>query len=165
MNVARIATSHARGSSASGARKQAVFAQQLPERPPVFLRRERSASDVSTMRTQNRCEKVMLEPPNDTRFHCLEGLVFHRMPVLWQVEFREFNLVAVGKYNGAHEHVLEFTHISWPRMKQQAVESGERDIFGTFVRDRSLLLQKIAREQQDIAGTFAQRWKRECEYV
>ena len=107
------------------------------------------------MRTQKRCEKVMLEPPNEARFHCLEGLVFHSMPVFREVEIREFDLVAVGKYNGPHEHVLEFTHISWPRMKEKAVESGERDILGTIVHDSSLLLEKVAREQQDIAGTFA----------
>ena len=114
------------------------------------------------MRMQNRREKVVLELPNDTRFHCLERLVFHSMSVLRQVEVREFNLTAIRKYNGAHEHILEFTHIPRPRMNKQAVESGERNIFGPGIRDRSLLRQKVARKQQDIAGTFAQRWKREC---
>src|SRR5262249_51060653 len=134
------ATSHQHGLSASCARKQAMFAQQLPECPPVLFGRGRSASDVSTMRTQNRREKVVLEPPNDTRFHCLERLIFNRMSVFRQVEIRNFDLVAVGKYNGAHEYVVKFTHIPRPRMNNQSVESGERNIFGLGVRDRSLLL-------------------------
>src|SRR5258705_13951834 len=107
----------------------------------------------------------MLEPPNDTVLHSLERLVFDSMSVFRQVEIRKFNLRAVRKYNGAHEHVLEFTDIPRPRMNKQTVESGERNIFGPSIRHRSLLLQKVARKQQDIAGTFAQRWKRECEYA
>src|SRR5262249_10947656 len=109
--------------------------------------------------------KVMLEPPNDARFHCLERLVFNSMPVFRQVEIREFDLVAIGKHNGAHQHVVKFTHISRPRVDEQTVESSERNIFRPGIRNCSLLLQKLARKQQDIAGTFAQRWKRECEYA
>src|SRR5262249_30191836 len=111
--------SHQYGSSASCARKQAVFAQQLPESSPVLFRCARSASDVPTMRTQHRREEVMFEPPNDARFHCLEGLVFHRMSVFRQVEVRNFDLVAIGKYNGAHEYVVKFTHVPGPRMNNQ----------------------------------------------
>jgi len=37
------------------------------------------------MRMQKRREKVVLELPNDTRFHCLKRLVFHSMSVLRQV--------------------------------------------------------------------------------
>src|SRR5215468_9092061 len=110
MNVAGIATSCEHGSTTSYARNQAVFAQQLPERPPVFFGRFRSASDVSTMRTQNRGKKVMFEPPNDTLFHCLERLVFDSVSVVRQVEIREFHLVEDGKYNGPHEHDVKFTH-------------------------------------------------------
>ena len=117
------------------------------------------------MRMQYRREKVVLELPNDTRFHCLERVVFDSMSVFRQVQVREFDLIAVGKYNGAHEHILEFTHIPRPWMHKQAVERGERNMFSPSIRDRSLLLQKVARKQQDIAGTFAQRWKRECEYA
>ena len=106
-----------------------MLAQQFPKRPAVFLRRERSTSDVSMVRMQNRREKIVLESPNDTRFHCLERLLFRQQSVFRQVEVRQFDLIAVGKYNGAHEHVLEFTHIPRPRMNKQAVESGERNMF------------------------------------
>ena len=107
----------------------------------------------------------MFEAPNDTRFHCLKRLVFDSMSVVRQVEVRKFNLTAVRKYSGAHEHILEFTHIPRPRMHEQAVECSKRNIFWPGIRDRSLLLQKVARKQQDIAGTFAQRWNRQCEYA
>ena len=90
-------TSHARRLIASRAGEQAVLAQELPKRPAVFLHRDRSASDISMVRMQNRREKVMLEPPNDTRFHCLKRLVFDSMSVLRQVEVREFNLTPVRK--------------------------------------------------------------------
>ena len=56
-----------------------MLAQELPKRPAVFFCRDRSVTNVSMMRMQNRREKVVLELPNDTRFHYLERLVFDSM--------------------------------------------------------------------------------------
>ena len=138
-NVASAATSRARGSIASRAGEQAVLAQEFPERPAVFLHRERSASDVSLVRMQNRLEKIVLESPNDTRFHCSERLLFRSRSVVGQVKIRKLDRVAIGEHDGAHEHVLEFAHITRPRMTEQAVERGEGNIFRPRIRDRSLL--------------------------
>ena len=52
--------------------QQVVFAQKLPERPAILLHGRRGTSDVPVVRMQNRREKVVLESPNDTGFHCSE---------------------------------------------------------------------------------------------
>ena len=46
-------------------------------------------------------------------------------------------------------------------MTEQAVERGKRETFPWRVRDRSLLLEEVVCEQNDVAGALAQR--RECE--
>ena len=127
-----------------------------------FFAAKRSASDISidAHAEPSRESHARIAKRHGISWFGTTGLPQHVR--LREVKIREFDLIAVGKNNGAHEHVLEFAHIPRPRMNEQAVKSGERNIFGPSIRDRSLLLQKIAREQQDIAGTFAQRWKREC---
>jgi hypothetical protein len=153
-----------RASIAAGVGEQAVLAQEFPERPAVLLHCECGATDVTLVRMQSRREKVMLESLDCTALHRSERL-FHDRALLGQVQIRRLYRVAIREDDGARQHVLKFAHIARPRMTEQAVERGEREVFRPHLCDRSLLFKEVVGEQEDIAAAFAQGWKRERQYV
>ena len=66
-----------------------MLAQKLPERPAVLLHGRRGTSDVPVVHTKNRREKVVLESPNDTGFHCSERLIFRGRSLIGQVKIAQ----------------------------------------------------------------------------
>src|SRR5262245_12516806 len=123
-----------------------MFAQKFPEGTAVLLHCQCCAANIPLVRAQNARKKIVLESPNHTCFRHSKRLTIPSSFPFRQAKIRRFDLLVIGHYDSAHQHVLEFAYITGPRMTNQAVERGKREIFRPALSDRSRFLQKVLSE-------------------
>ena len=134
----------------------AVFPDELPECPPVFVCRLCRLGDVASMLEQKLLDVVFLEFFNAPRFCLFEGLRVEWMRLLGKQDVMALDGVVLRKNNSALNEILKLPDVARPFMAEKLVHRLRGEIRDFSFEFRCVFLQEMQGQQGDVLFALPQ---------